>query len=218
MPESGRADMKFLRILICGARTCPGAVRDPADTLFCAAEPCIPGMTPSVRHPPARRWIDVAKDQGRGHGPPGMRHSTGTSGKRPLNKGAIWQSRDLRAPLTARAFDCAPLTVRLGLRYRLLVALERLARHSRNSRYSGSRGCCGATSAAGAGAGAAPDAADTAAPGGMLRSSQSCDALKRVQPATVALGASSFHLGWNGGRCSCATLSNIVSTSSDRRR
>ena len=67
-------------------------------------------------------------------------------------------------------------------------------------------------------AGAAPDAADTAAPTGMLRSSQSCDALKRVQPATVARGASSFHFGWNGGRCSCATLSNIVSTSSDRRR
>src|SRR5258707_1175578 len=104
--------------------------------------------------------------------------------------------------------------------YLLVLALARLARHSRNSRYSGSCGARAVAGAAAAGGDAAPDADDTAAPAGsgMLRSSHSCDALKRVQPATVALGASSFHFGWNGGRCSWATLSNMVSTKSARRR
>src|SRR3954469_5741069 len=99
----------------------------------------------------------------------------------------------------------------------LVLALARLARHSRNSRYSGSRSCGASAVAAG---GAAPDAADTAAPAGsgILRSSHSSAALKRVHPDTVARGAISFHFGWNGGRCNCATLSNMVSTRSARRR
>src|SRR6476619_5578980 len=98
----------------------------------------------------------------------------------------------------------------------LAPAWARLARHSRNSRY---RGSCGATAAAGAD-GVTLDADDMAAPAGsgMLRSSHSSAALKRVQPDTVARGAISFHFGWNGGRCNCATLSNMVSTRSDRRR
>src|SRR3954453_19001664 len=103
--------------------------------------------------------------------------------------------------------------------YLLVLALARLARHSRNSRYSGSRSCGASAVGAITGAdGAAPDAA--AAPGGsgMLRSSHSCAALKRVQPDTVARGAISFHFGWNGGRCNCPTLSNMVSTRSARRR
>src|SRR3954462_15326624 len=108
--------------------------------------------------------------------------------------------------------------------YLLVLALARLARHSRNSRYSGSRSC-GARAAAGAATGATsgadgagPQAAAAPAGSGMLRSSHSCAALKRVHPDTVARGAISFHFGWNGGRCNCATLSNIVSTRSERRR
>ena len=38
-----------------------GALRSQADTLFCAAEPCINGMTPSVRRPFARQWSDDVK-------------------------------------------------------------------------------------------------------------------------------------------------------------
>src|SRR5688572_4526726 len=49
MPESGRADMNFLRIFDVVARERFRALRSQADTLFYVAEPCITGMTPSVR-------------------------------------------------------------------------------------------------------------------------------------------------------------------------
>jgi hypothetical protein len=51
MPESGRADMNFLRIFGVVAREPVRALRSQADTLFYVAEPCITGMTPSVRRP-----------------------------------------------------------------------------------------------------------------------------------------------------------------------
>jgi hypothetical protein len=44
--------MNFLRIFWRGgAGTCFVALRNQADTLFYAIEPCITGMTPSVRRP-----------------------------------------------------------------------------------------------------------------------------------------------------------------------
>ena len=162
-------------------------------------------MTPSVHHPPARSRA------GRGKG-----SRSGTRARNAAPQGE-WQRPDgprrlerarlrRRAPPTSLPAGRGPGAAGAPLQE---FAIQRIALLRR-----GVDRRCGA----GAGAGAAPDAADTAAPAGMLRSSQSCDALKRVQPATVALGASSFHFGWNGGRCSCETLSNIVSTNSARRR
>src|SRR6185437_934898 len=57
MPESGKADMNFLRIFLAWWRgTWLVALRSQADTLFYATEPCITGMTPSVRGRFAHRW------------------------------------------------------------------------------------------------------------------------------------------------------------------
>src|ERR1700704_3707828 len=96
-------------------------------------------------------------------------------------------------------------------RYRL--EFRRFARHSRNSRYSGSsRSCllaCGTSTAADAAAAPAE---------GELRSIHYWAAWKRVQPATGAFSATSFHFGWNGGRCNCAIRVKSDSTSNERRR
>src|SRR5688572_30106217 len=70
MPESGRADMNFLRIFGVVARERFRALRSQADTLFYVAEPCITGMTPSVRHPLLRasgrtnRGLAISKGTG----------------------------------------------------------------------------------------------------------------------------------------------------------
>src|SRR4051812_36418844 len=64
MPESGRADMNFLRIFGVVARERFRALRSQADTLFYVAEPCITGMTPSVRRPLCERRPDEPRSRG----------------------------------------------------------------------------------------------------------------------------------------------------------
>ena len=187
-----------------------GALRSQADTLFCATEPCITGMTPSVRRPlcaqVAGRTRVSAVSKGSGCGIPGKGNSRTSQKHDGPPKRAVLSSnrvRPARLPVGAGLGAAGPPFQEFAIQGIAVLRGKRCGRCS--SRRGG---------------GAAPDAADTAAPAGsgMLRSSHSCAALKRVQPDTVARGAISFHFGWNGGRCNCATLSNMVSTRSDRRR
>src|SRR5882672_663976 len=115
---------------------------------------------------------------------------------------------------TVASFDsaCASAAAHVSRdRYRL--EFRRFARHTRNSRYNGSSRSCLLAPGASTAADAAAAPAD-----GKLRSTHSCAAGKRVQPATGAFSATSFHFGWNGGRCNCATRVNSDSTSKERRR